>query len=171
MLAAHKVGRQSATSRSYRRERCSGSISSQPHNQGSANAWDLHRNVDVPQRGIRFSRPGKRVAHHAADAPWLFPSAGFPGRRPSPPPNISAGSGSIPKTSTPVEPISSVKPKTPPPACAPVSRLFLKKFLNDIQLQITLGKQSLQPAVLLLQLPQPLHLRLAHRSELFLPHI
>src|SRR5207245_423892 len=67
---------------------------------------------------------------------------------------------------------TSARQRTWPPADSPSSQLlFLQELLHHVQLQVPLGQEPLEPTVLLLQLPQPLHLRLAHRPQLLLPHV
>src|SRR6185437_3329948 len=49
--------------------------------------------------------------------------------------------------------------------------LFSQKLLHHVDLDVTLGQQTLEPPVLLLQLAQTLHVRLAHRTVLPTPHV
>src|SRR5437879_1850512 len=62
--------------------------------------------------------------------------------------------------------------RTPRTRGGPARRsLFFQELLHDVHLQVTLGQQSLQPRVLLLQLPQPLYVRLSHRPVFALPRV
>src|SRR5262249_45303684 len=67
---------------------------------------------------------------------------------------------------------SSASPQTPRTRDDPPHQLlFFQKLLHHIDGQFFLRHQPLEPRVLLLQLPQPLHIRLVHRSILMLPRI
>jgi len=51
------------------------------------------------------------------------------------------------------------------------SGVFFEDLPHDVDLDVPLGQQPLEPRVLLLQFPRPLHIRLGHRPELPLPDV